>query len=379
MCNFSRNLIQISMGYEITLRFPNRNASVISVILRGVSKLKRANSTGSIIKLGGKRRRPWAVKVTAGWTDDGRQIQKYLSYHEKRGDAQIALAEYNKNPYDIDAARITFADIYERWSEIEYKKLAPKTVTGYKSAYKHCKVLHNKVFKEIRKNHLQSVVDEIEAPSMKEVTKFLFNKSYRFAMENDIVQKDYSQFVELPKRDKPKEKIPFTEEEIKFLWDNIENIKYADFTLILLYTGMRVGELIDIDKSDIHIEERYMIGGSKTDAGKNRVIPIHKRIVPLIEKRMNEHNNEWLFTNKRGLRLKYSPFMKYHWKNIVECLGVEHTPHDTRHTFVSEMDRLGVNKVILKRIVGHSNSDITEHYTHKNLPELIDAVDKIEW
>lgn len=341
--------------------------------------MRNPNSFGSVIKLGGKRRRPWAVKITAGWTDDGKQIQKYLSYHAKKSEAQLALLEFNKNPHDIDAARITFAEVYERWSEIDYKKLSPKTATGYKSAYKHCKVLHQKVFKEIRKAHLQSIIDEIDAPSMKEVTKFLFNKSYRYAMENDIVQKDYSKFVELPKKQEPKKKkVPFTRDEINYLWENIGNIKYADFTLILLYTGMRIGELIAINKSDVHLDERYMIGGNKTDAGKERVIPIHPRILPLIERRMCEAKNEWLFPNKRGVRLQYSPFMKYHWKNIVEAVGGNHTPHDTRHTFVSELDRLKVNPITIKRIVGHANTDVTEGYTHKMIEELIAAVDLLE-
>lgn len=340
--------------------------------------MRNSNGFGSVIKLGGKRRRPWAVKITAGWTNDGKQIQKYLSYHAKRSEAQQALLEFNKNPHDIDAARITFAEIYERWSEIEFKKMAPKTASGYKSAFKHCTVLHHKVFKEIRKAHLQSIIDGIDAPSMKEVTKFLFQKSYRFALENDIVTKDYSKFVELPKKEKPKEKVPFKKAEIDYLWENLHNIKYADFTLILLYTGMRIGELIAIDKSDVHLDERYMIGGSKTDAGKERVIPIHPRILPLIERRMCEAKNEWLFPNKRGVRLQYSPFMKYHWKNIIEAIGSEHTPHDTRHTFVSELDRLGVNPITIKRIVGHSNTDVTEGYTHKMIEELIAAVDMLE-
>ena len=340
--------------------------------------MRNSNGFGTVIKLSGKRRRPWAVKITAGWTDDGKQIQKYLSYHAKRNEAQQALLEYNNNPHDIDAARITFAEVYEKWSPDDYKQLSPKTVIGYKAAYKHCKVLHNKVFKEIRKAHLQAVIDEIDAPSMKEVTKFLFQKSYRFAMENDIVNKDYSKFVVLPKKEKPKEKVPFTREEIDFLWNNLGNLKYADFTLILLYTGMRIGELLAINKSDIHLTKRYLIGGNKTDAGIERVIPLHPRIVPLIEARMNESEHEWLFTNKRGARLQYSPFMKYHWKNIVEAVGGEHTPHDTRHTFVSELDRLGVNPITIKRIVGHSNDDVTQHYTHKTIEELIAAVDLLE-
>lgn len=340
--------------------------------------MRNPNSYGSIIKLSGKRRRPYAVRITAGWTDDGKQKFKYIGYYAKKTDAVIALADFNKNPYDIDASKITFAELYGKWSDVEYRTLSDSSVKGYKSAYNHCAMLYNEVFKELKKTHLQAVIDKIDAPSMAEMTKFLFMKMYKFGLENDIVEKDYSKFVKLPKKPAAKKKIPFTKDEINLLWDNLNNIKYADFTLILLYTGMRIGELLDIKKENIHLDERYMIGGKKTDAGIDRVIPIHNRIVPLIKKRMEQSNNEWLFINKRGDKLQYSPFVKYHWPNVMEDIKTEHTPHDTRHTFISEMDRRGVNTILTKRIVGHANSDITEHYTHKTIEELIAAVDNLD-
>lgn len=340
--------------------------------------MRNSNGYGSIIKLSGKRRRPYAVRITAGWTDDGKQKFKYISYHAKKTDAVIALAEFNKNPYDIDASRITFAEVYEKWSDVEYRTLSDSSVKGYKSVYNHCSSIHNKVFKELKKTHLQGVIDEIDAPSAAELCKFLFMKMYKFGLENDIVEKDYSKFVKLPKKRAAKKKTPFTKDEINLLWEKVDEIKYADFTLILLYTGMRIGELLDITKENIHLDQRYMIGGKKTAAGKNRVIPIHNRIVPLIQKCMEQSNNEWLFLNKRGGKLQYSPFMNYHWPNLMDCIKAQHTPHDTRHTFISEMDRLGVNTILTKRIVGHANENVTQHYTHKTIEELIQAVDKLD-
>lgn len=340
--------------------------------------MRNPNSYGSVIKLSGKRRKPYAIRITIGWSDDGKQKFKYISYHEKKTEAMLALAEFNKNPHDLDASRITFAEIYDKWSEQEYESLSYSSVKGYKSAYKKCSTIEKKVFKDLRKAHLQSVIDEITAPSMAEVTKFLFMKLYKYALENDIVEKDYSKFVKLPKKPVAEEKKPFTKDEINYLWKNIDNIKYADLALILLYTGMRIGELLDIKKENIHLEERYMIGGKKTQAGINRVIPIHKRIVPLIQKRMEDSHLDCLFLNKHRKKLTYSPFMKSHWKNIVSEFKDEHTPHDTRHTFISEMDRLGVNTILTQRIVGHSNQNVTQHYTHKTIEELIEAVDNLE-
>lgn len=344
--------------------------------------MRNSNGFGSIIKLSGKRRRPYAVRVTAGWSDEGKQIFKYLSYHEKKTDAKKALDAYNVNPYDIDAARITFAEIYERWSKTNFETLSDSMKNSYRSAYKHCKPLYSRVFKELRKSHLQAVIDAIDAPSMKHVTRVLFLKSYKYALENDIVDKNYAQFVTVIKNEDSKEKAPFTREEIDILWKNVDNVdeaKYVDLVLILLYTGMRIGELLNMEKANIHLDERYMVGGSKTKAGKKRIIPLHKRIVPLIEKRMNESDSQWLFINRIGAKLKYNSFTQYHWNPIINLVRNEHTPHDTRHTFISELSRLDVNQLTIRKIVGHSDKSVTEHYTHLTIEELLAAVDKIEW
>lgn len=339
--------------------------------------MRRGNGSGGIVKLGGKRRKPWAVRVTAGWTDDGKQIFKYVSYHEKKIDARRALDEYNVNPFDVDATKLTFEEIYNQWSERAYATLSVSSVKNYKSAYKHAKRLHVARFVEIKTKHLQDVVDAIHSQAMARMTKFLFQKLYTYALENDIVEKDYSQYVKLTKTKETKEKLPFTDEEAKIMWDKVGKVEYADLIVILLYTGMRIGELLDMKKEDIHLDKRYMIGGSKTEAGKNRVIPLHKKIIPLIEKRMDS-KSEYLFTNTLGKKLTYALFMSKYWGAIVAHLKHQHTPHATRHYFVSKMDSLGVNRVIIQKIVGHSNKDVTDIYTHKNLDELLEAVDLLD-
>lgn len=338
--------------------------------------MRRANSTGGIVKLSGKRRKPWAVRVTTGWTDDGKQILKYIGYYEKKTDARRALDEYNVNPYDLDATKITFEEIYKQWSESAYKELSNSSVKTYKSAYKHTEKLHGVCFADLKTKHLQDIVDAVDSSSMARMTKFLFQKLYTHALENDIVEKDYSQYVKLTKTKETKEKYPFTAREIQVMWDKVDSVPYADLIVILLYTGMRIGELLDMKKKDIHLDERYMVGGNKTENGKNRIIPLHKKIVPLIEKRMGE--SEYLFTNTLGKKLTYALFMSKYWGALLAHLDGNHTPHDTRHTFVSRMDSLGVNRVIIQKIVGHSNKDVTDIYTHKNLDELLDAMDLLD-
>ena len=341
--------------------------------------MRNPNGFGTVVNLGKNRRRPYAVRITASWSDEGKQIYKYISYHEKKTDAIMALADFNRNPYDLDASRITFKEIYERLMKQEEKTLSSKSLSNYKSAYMHCQPLYNKVFKEIKKSHLQGVIDDIESNSMPKITKLLFQKMYKYALENDIVTTNYSQFVKLPKKQAAKKKTPFTKTEINNIWNNIDSIRNADIVLILLYSGMRISELLTMKKENIHLDKRYMIGGLKTEAGIDRMIPIHKRILPLIEDRMNKSNYPYLITNKSGTKMGYDSFRKYYLRDFLEDTKVEHTIHDTRHTFISELDRLNVNSIVIKRIVGHSDSDVTEHYTHKDVEELLEAVDKISW
>ena len=129
----------------------------------------------------------------------------------------------------------------------------------------------------------------------------------------------------------------------------------------------------------MHLEERYMIGGMKTEAGKNRVIPINKKIEPFIRRYYEKNkNNTYLITNSFGRQMQYSNYRREKWDNIMEKLEMEHTPHECRHTFASKMDSVGANKLCIKRIMGHSSPDITDAvYTHKTINELIEAVDLI--
>lgn len=76
---------------------------------------------------------------------------------------------------------------------------------------------------------------------------------------------------------------PFTDVEQQLCWQHVNDIEYLDTILILLYTGMGVGEMLDIKTADVDLEGSFMRGGSKTFAGINRLIPIHSKIMPFIK------------------------------------------------------------------------------------------------
>lgn len=340
--------------------------------------MKNPNGFGSIVNLGQKRRRPFAIRITVGYDDNGKQKFKYLSYHEKRQDAIMALAEYNKAPYDLDSNRITFGEIYERWKNKKFDSLSASSQKRYRAAYKVCAPLEKMIFKDLRKNHLQSVIDDKSAHSMKNAAKILIQQLYTYALENDIIQKDYSQFIEIPKNSPTKKKTPFSNEEIDVLWNKVKEIPQAGLCLILLYSGMRVSELLDMPRENVNLEERYMIGGNKTEAGINRMIPIHDRIYPFIEGLYNSNtDSKWLIITKTGAKMTYANYEKRYFKELMKELGFKHSCHETRHTFISRMHEVGADPLIMKRIVGHSDKNVTEGYTHITPERLLEEINKL--
>ena len=344
--------------------------------------MKMPNGYGSVIKLGGKRRKPFAVRITTDYTVVGvnekgglitKQKYKYLGYFEKRKDALECLAKYNVNPI-ITSANITFEQLYEEWSEKKFEKVSKSAIRDYKTIYGKCKSIYKKPFKDLRTEHYQRIIDENSHLTMINSYAKLFNQLYKFARKYDM-EKNYASFVEYPTKKASKKRLPFTCEEIQKLWQNVNNINNIDIVLILLYTGMRVNELLDMPIKNVHLDKRYMfVENSKTAAGI-RNVPIHKKILPLIEARYDK-NNTYLFINERGSKMKYQNFYLHHFeKNIKPILEINHTIHETRHTFISQCDRLELNAVTVQRIVGHANETITHHYTDKNINDLIKTID----
>lgn len=341
--------------------------------------MKNPNGYGSIFKLSGNRRNPFAVRITTGWDDNGKQVYEYLGYFPSRKKAMLALADYNSNPYDLSSGKITFREVYERYKKEKFPKISKSNQDGYEMAFRRSEPLHDMKFNDIRKAHLQKVIDDCDRSwGTKKKIKVLFNQMYKHAMENDLTHKDYAKFVELPRDDTESTRMPFTLEEINILWEHIDRFDDIDSILIMIYTGLRPGELVEIKNEKIQLEKRFFRGGFKTDAGTNRVIPIHKKIHHLIEARMDS-NNEYLVTNFEGNKLSYYTYYHEKFKKIMKQLELNHRPHDCRHTFATLMDNAGANKLSIKRIMGHAGKDITDKvYTHKDIEQLLIAIDTLK-
>ena len=345
--------------------------------------MRLPNGYGGVSKLSGNRRKPYVARITVSYRDTGTPIYKTLGYFAKKKEALQELAEYNKTKYNIDQNKLTFAEIYKDWSDSHYKEISQSAINGYKMAYKKCAKIHNIRFADIRATHLQNVINEdCKTYSIRKSVRVLLNVLYKYAINNDIVEKQYSKCIEIGKPIKVYEKIPFSDEEIEQIWNNKDTINTV---LILIYTGMRINELLQIENAKINFEERYMIGGEKTEAGKDRVIPISKKILPLIKARYNP-DNKYLITDEQGKPISYYAYKKYIWEPVMEQLNLPnpHTPHTTRHTTATMLSNARrengepVDFLTIKYILGHkTDTDITERYTHRRIEQLVAAIDLI--
>lgn len=374
--------------------YPMNMPSTTKPRIRNGRPTKMPNAYGSITKMSGKRRKPYRVRVTDRWVIDdktgrSKQLRPTLGYFETREEAMIALATYNENPYDINTDNITFSEVYEKWSDGYFRTLSnPSSARTIKAAYSYCNSLYNMRMQDIRVSHLEgTIINAQVGDSTKARIKSLFNMLYRYAVANDIVEKDYAAVMFANgnpiKRSRTRDVIPFTQEEIQMLWNNLEQIPFVDMILIEIYSGWRPQELAILKTDDVDITSETMRGGLKTDAGKNRIVPIHPLIKPLIEKRMSEAatlQSEYLFNDANGQQGTYMTYDKYRsrFNKVMKRLNLKHHPHETRHTFITKAKACGVDEYILKLIVGHAIDDITEKvYTHRTIEQLKAEMGKI--
>lgn len=374
---------------------------------------KRSNGEGSITY--DKRRKRYRAKVTVGWemneeTGRTKQITKSIGSNFKtRGEAARALAEYQNESYNLENKDITFEELFEIWYP-EYIQKHPSYKYVYKSAYAYMTLLYKKKFRNITILDMKKCIEEgtiicklgsnkgniiTPSPQVKQNMKGMLNKIYDYALEGRIVNINYARNFYLDKevfdnQEKNKvPRIPFSQQELDIMWKAKNFVPFVDMILYHCYSGWRPKEIITLKIEDVHLEEEYIVGGIKTKAGRQRTVPIHPLVKPIVEKYYNEAisiGSAYLFndiTKKKGLNglskdQYYSRFIK-----VIKQLKLnpELTPHCARHTFITKAKsrEVNMNEYILKMIVGHKIQDVTESvYTHRTIEDLKEEILKIK-
>ena len=169
-----------------------------------------------------------------------------------------------------------------------------------------------------------------------------------------------------------KEKQVFTDLEIAKLRQN--GSEAAKIVLMLIYTGMRIGELFQLPLADYH--DTYVIGGEKTEAGRNRVIPIRPEGREYFAYFANQATGPLLLSGYVGQHT-INNFRRRDYYPLLERLEIRKlNPHCTRHTYASWARSAGIQPEHLQRILGHAQYSTTANvYLHTDAQQLVDAVE----
>lgn len=283
------------------------------------------------------------------------------------------LSKYNQNQREV-ADQKSFTDVYEEYYLWKFKKpynnkdKKSSMEQSMRAAYKNCTAIHEEPFRALTSKDLQSVIDKCPRKySSLELIMTLFHQMYAYAEANDLVDKDYSKIVKINKNDDDEHGEPFTDKELQILWDNKDD-EVVEMLLIMCYSGFRISAYKNMKTN---LEEAYFQGGVKTAAGKDRIVPIHSAILPLVDHRLNRLGKYLVETQATFRKSMYAK---------LEELGIQrHTPHDCRHTFSMLCDKYEVRENDKKTMLGHSFQDITNKvYRHRNLEELRHQIEKIK-
>jgi integrase len=335
-----------------------------------MANYRNPNGYGSVVKLSGNRRRPFAARKTVGYDDRAYPIYEIVGYYETRKDAMLALAQYNAKPYDISLSKSTFSQLYDLWSKDEFPQMSDALKTAHRAAYKHCERLYNKTYKDIRKAEMQRCIDDCGRSYATQTNiRNLFVQLDKFAFDNDIISKCYSSNLTTAEKNVKIKRQLFTDDEVKKLYDHIGE-DCIDETLFMLFTGCRVTEMLTLTQSNINYDNNTICFGIKTAAGKNRIVPIHDRLLPILK----AHKDEQVFEKR-----SYYMF-NFRFNKMLARFGMTHTTHDARHTVRSKLDSADANKVCIDLIIGHKTGSIGERvYTHKTIEELRAAMSKLSY
>ena len=379
----------------------------VFIIPRKATYKRRPNNSGTVVKLSGKRRKPYCAKISSEERDivTGKKKQVTIGTFETELEALNALSLYhltvNKQISDKEAKVLspdifnkvkekhdskvpTFKEIFDILNKEEFSLLSSSAQTGYNSWIKHFEQIYNRKITNISLQDLQFIFDNDKCGKGTKVhMKILCTKVFKYAVIHQYISRDedYTEFINCGKNKESTKHYAFSMDEIKRIRD--DNSDIGKIILIYIFTGLRANELLNIDRKNIHIDETcnddgierkvsYFVTGSKTAAGKNRIVPIHDCIKYYVEDLL-------LCKGKRLVDKTYMVFKDSAFNPYMNKLKMKHTLHDTRVTFTTLCQLNDVDVFDRKRILGHKMKDITfDVYTDTIINKLFVEINKIK-
>ena len=372
---------------------------------------RRTKGTGSIYIHKDSKSKPYAAASSV----TGKQV--YLGAFATKREAENALKDYEYNP--VNGFNMTLEQLHEKWMKTKaYAKLGDSVKSNYASAYIKLKPLYKRKFRDLRTSDYQYIIDYYDNPhhevgaggklkyldkngkgtykvtntpkiceglgySALHKVKCLLTTLYTFAMKEDIVNKDYATFIELPEQEETTA-TRFTEVQLELIKQNVGKVPYMDYIYIMCYVNFRVSEFLELTPDRYKVTDsgiHYFVGGKKTDAGKDRIVPVHPKIQQLVQKCI-ENEGETIFCrihggSEFGKAMNKDYFLKYCFRPAMQAIGLsdEYTPHSCRRTFSTRMSAAGAREEDIIALMGHTDYKVDiDHYIIQEVDTLYNAI-----
>jgi len=346
---------------------------------------RRANGKGSVYILKGNRRKPWvAVKTIA--VEDFKQKRKTIGYFETEDEAMLALLTYKSNDNTVIDETLTVKQAYDIvFNEAELEGLRKSTLDILKASYKAISPIQKDILAELNYADLQFVIDSIiedenqpSGRSKLNKIKNLLSRMYDLLIKNKVQNDNPAKFISL-RGIKEGEVPPFPDNDVEILFKNDKN-RIAKSSLILAYTGLRIGEFLELRKFlNVDLKRMLIIGGNKTAAGKDRAIPIHPRIQEYVSYFFNEIPDSQYLFSRDGEKVTTDYYRRFYHVQLVKNLNLSDlTPHSFRHTAASKFKMAGLDDKAITDMIGHTDIDFTnrryvsvdEEYLHDQMKKV---------
>lgn len=369
---------------------------------------KRSNGTGSIYFRKDDKINPWSASSTVAG------VRVYIGSFPTKTAAARALQEFEYNP--VTTLNITLEQLHGEWKNIAYKSLGKSVQENYNAAWRKLSPLYKRKFRDIRTGEMQAIIDYYESPHHEEgaggklkyiddkgrgtytITdkpkiceglkhsalhkiKCLLTSMYTYALKNDIVNKNYAEFIELPPKNETS-RSRFTDVQLEKIRQNIGIIPYADYIFAMCYLNFRVSEFLELTENDYYIADggiAVFVGGKKTEAGTDRIVPIHPKIKNIVTACLAKHG-ETIFCDENGNAITPDQFRRKIFYPAMQALDLpdDLTPHSCRRTFSTRMSAAGARQEDIIALMGHTNFDVDiNHYINQEAKTLYNAITKM--
>lgn len=374
--------------------------------------------TGSIEKRG---ENTYRLIISGGKNLDGSRCRKTKTIHGTRKDAEIALAEFitevNRGMVP-EGKSITFEEFYYIWQE-KYgsKELAPKTYSRYVGMLKSrilpylgsfyldkikptdlmnlYDMLENDTqIKRIAKNNGQRTLKPLSSKTILEHHRLL-SAMFQRAVYWQLLVNNPARRVKPQKTKKPKIEF-FDDDECKLLINSLQDftgnkLKYKVAILLDIFSGVRRGELIGLEWSDVdfknetieinkstqYLPEKGIFDKAPKTESSNRIVPIPNYITNVLleykdwyDEQRELYGDKWIDSNKLFVQSNGKPMhpdtLGKWYKSYIESLGLPVVKlHGIRHTNATLLISQNVDIATVSARLGHASINTTiKYYVH---------------